>query len=86
VPQAAPVIVWLFCPRNAKVTVLSVDPDTIVGGEPLRPGTYEVIVTIAIKRDTILPLKEILFCHISMRMYYTLAMLSQGPLHGHLAR
>jgi hypothetical protein len=39
----------------AKATVLSVDPDTIVGGEPLGPGTYEVIVIVAIKRDTILP-------------------------------
>ncbi|KAM0830522.1 hypothetical protein ACQ4PT_066140 [Festuca glaucescens] len=39
----------------AKATVLSVDPDTIVGGEPLGPGTYEVIVNVAIKRDTILP-------------------------------
>jgi hypothetical protein len=39
----------------AKATVLSVDPDTIVGGEPLRPGIYEVIVIVAIKRDTILP-------------------------------
>ena len=39
----------------AKETVLSVDPDTIVGGEPLGPGTYEVIVNVAIKRDTILP-------------------------------
>lgn len=39
----------------AQATVLSVDPDTIVGGEPLGPGTYEVIVNVAIKRDTILP-------------------------------
>ncbi|XP_051199238.1 uncharacterized protein [Lolium perenne] len=39
----------------AKATVLSVDPDIIVGGEPLGPGTYEVIVNVAIKRDTILP-------------------------------
>jgi hypothetical protein len=39
----------------AKATVLSVDPHTIVGGEPLGPGTYEVIVNVAIKRDTILP-------------------------------
>jgi hypothetical protein len=39
----------------AKATVLSVDPDTIVGGGPLGPGTYEVIVNVAIKRDTILP-------------------------------
>jgi hypothetical protein len=38
-----------------KATILSVDPDTIVGGEPLGPGTYEVIVNVAIKRDTILP-------------------------------
>uniref|UniRef100_A0ACD5W6G2 Uncharacterized protein n=1 Tax=Avena sativa TaxID=4498 RepID=A0ACD5W6G2_AVESA len=39
----------------AKATVLSVDPDTIVGGEPLGPATYEVIVNVAIKRDAILP-------------------------------
>ncbi|KAM0898137.1 hypothetical protein ACQ4PT_022102 [Festuca glaucescens] len=39
----------------AKATILSVDPDTTVGGEPLGPGTYEVIVNVAIKRDTILP-------------------------------
>jgi hypothetical protein len=38
----------------AKATVLSVDPNTIVGGEPLGPGTYEVIVNVPIKRDTIL--------------------------------
>lgn len=38
----------------AKATVLSVDPDTIVGGEPLGPGIYEVIVNVAIKRDAIL--------------------------------
>jgi hypothetical protein len=39
----------------AKATFLSVDPDTIVGGEPLGPGTYEVIVNVSIKRDNILP-------------------------------
>jgi hypothetical protein len=39
----------------AKAIVLSVDPDTIVGGEPLGPGTYEVFVTVAIKRDTTIP-------------------------------
>lgn len=26
----------------AKATVLSVDPDTLVGGEPLGPATYEM--------------------------------------------
>ncbi|KAK1650158.1 hypothetical protein QYE76_067963 [Lolium multiflorum] len=39
----------------AKATVLSVDPDTLVGGEPLGPATYEVIVTVAIKRGATLP-------------------------------
>ncbi|KAM0901406.1 hypothetical protein ACQ4PT_019962 [Festuca glaucescens] len=39
----------------AKATVLSVDPDTLVGGEPLGPTTYEVIVNVAIKRDATLP-------------------------------
>lgn len=39
----------------AKATVLSVDPATTVGGEPLGPGTYEVIVNVAIKRDALLP-------------------------------
>uniref|UniRef100_A0ACD5W1C7 Uncharacterized protein n=1 Tax=Avena sativa TaxID=4498 RepID=A0ACD5W1C7_AVESA len=39
----------------AKATILSVDPDTVVGGEPLGPATYEVIVNVAIKRDAILP-------------------------------
>jgi len=26
----------------AKATVISIDPDTLVGGEPLGPATYEV--------------------------------------------
>lgn len=39
----------------ARATVLSVDPDTTVGGEALGPGTYEVIVNVAIKRDALLP-------------------------------
>ncbi|KAM0899036.1 hypothetical protein ACQ4PT_021577 [Festuca glaucescens] len=39
----------------AKATVLSVDPDALVGGEPLGPTTYDVIVNVAIKRDATLP-------------------------------
>ena len=35
----------------AKATIISVDPDTIVGGEPLGPATYEVLVNVAIRRD-----------------------------------
>ena len=39
----------------AKATIISTDCDTIVGGEPLGPATYEVIVNVAIKRDATLP-------------------------------
>jgi hypothetical protein len=39
----------------AKATILSIDLDTIVGGEPLRPVTYEVVVNVAIRRDATLP-------------------------------
>ncbi|KAM3271200.1 hypothetical protein ACQJBY_041774 [Aegilops geniculata] len=39
----------------AKATIISVDPDTIVGGEPLGPATYEVIVNVAIRRDAPVP-------------------------------
>jgi hypothetical protein len=39
----------------AKATILSVDPDTIVGREPLGPATYEVVVNVAIRRDATLP-------------------------------
>ena len=39
----------------AKATIISVDPDTIVGGETLGPGTYEVLVNVAIRRDATVP-------------------------------
>jgi hypothetical protein len=39
----------------AKATILSVDPDTVVGGEPLGPAIYEVVVNVAIRRDATLP-------------------------------
>ena len=39
----------------AKATIISVDPDTIVGEEPLGPGTYEVVVNVAIRRDATVP-------------------------------
>ncbi|XP_048538602.1 uncharacterized protein LOC125517443 isoform X2 [Triticum urartu] len=39
----------------AKATIISVDPDTIVGGETLGPGTYEVPVNVAIGRDATVP-------------------------------
>ena len=39
----------------AKATIISVDPDTIVGGEPLGPGTYEVLVNVAIRREATVP-------------------------------
>ena len=32
-----------------------VDPDTIVGEEPLGPATYEVLVNVAIRRDATVP-------------------------------
>ena len=38
----------------AKATIISVDPDTIVGGELLGPATYEV-VNVAIRRDATVP-------------------------------
>ncbi|XP_048554298.1 uncharacterized protein LOC125535282 [Triticum urartu] len=39
----------------AKATIISIDPDTIVGGETLGPGTYEVLVNVAIRRDATVP-------------------------------
>ena len=39
----------------AKATIISVDPDTIVGREPLGPETYEVIVNVPLKKDAVLP-------------------------------
>jgi hypothetical protein len=39
----------------AKATILSIDPDTVVGKEPLGPATYEVVVNVAIRRDAMLP-------------------------------
>ena len=39
----------------AKATIISIDPDTSVGGETLGPDTYEVIVNVPLKKDTILP-------------------------------
>ena len=42
----------------AKATIISVDLDTIVGGEPLGPGTYEVLVNVAIRRDATLPFED----------------------------
>ena len=39
----------------AKATIISVDPDTMVGGEPLGPATYEVLVNVAIRRDATVP-------------------------------
>jgi hypothetical protein len=39
----------------AKATVLSIDPDTVVGGEPLGLATYEVVVNVEIRRDAMLP-------------------------------
>ena len=43
----------------AKATIISVDPDTIVGGETLGPGTYEVLVNVAIRRDAPVPYEYI---------------------------
>ncbi|KAE8771910.1 hypothetical protein D1007_56154 [Hordeum vulgare] len=39
----------------AKATIISVDPHTIVGKEPLGPGTYEVVVNVPIRRDATVP-------------------------------
>lgn len=39
----------------AKATILSTDPDTVVGGEPHGPDTYEVVVNVSIRRDATLP-------------------------------
>jgi hypothetical protein len=36
-------------------TILSIDPDTVVGEEPLDQGTYEVLVNVVTKRDATLP-------------------------------
>jgi hypothetical protein len=55
-------------------TILSIDPDTIIGEEPLGQGTYEVLVNVAIK--------GMLHCRISMLIYDILVLLSQGSLHG----
>ena len=62
----------------AKATIISTDCDTIVGGEPLGPATYEVIVNVAIKRDATLSYQ---YDDLQLSL-----MLSQGPLLGQLAR
>jgi len=36
-------------------TILSIDPDTVVGEERLGQQAYEVLVNVAIKRDATLP-------------------------------
>jgi hypothetical protein len=36
-------------------TILLVDPDSVIGEEPLGQGTYDVLVNVAIKRDAMLP-------------------------------
>ena len=49
----------------AKATIISIDPDTSVGGEPLGPDTYEVIVNVPIKKDAILPYQYDGLCYVS---------------------
>ena len=49
----------------AKATILSIDPDTIVGREPLGPHNYEVIVNVSLKKDAILPYQYDGLCYIS---------------------
>ena len=39
----------------AKATIISIDPDTSVGWETLGTDTYELIVNVPLKKDTILP-------------------------------
>lgn len=39
----------------AKATILSTDPNSIVGGEPLGVQYYEVAVNVVLKRDILLP-------------------------------
>lgn len=39
----------------AKAIILSTDPSTIVGGEPLGVQFYEVVVNVVLKRDALLP-------------------------------
>ncbi|XP_014753358.1 uncharacterized protein LOC100825363 [Brachypodium distachyon] len=39
----------------AKATIISIAEDTIFGGEPLGPENYEVIVNVAIRRESTLP-------------------------------
>ena len=61
-----------------KAMIISVDPDTIVGGELLGPATYEVLVNIAIRRDATVPYE-----------YDGLQIIAHAvirPLRGHLAR
>lgn len=36
-------------------TILSIDPNTVIGEEPIGQVTYEVLVNVAIKRDATLP-------------------------------
>lgn len=45
------------CPETpvAKARILLINEETIVGREPLGPGTYEVLVNVAIRRDASLP-------------------------------
>ena len=39
----------------AKATVISTNPNNVVGGQPLGRYYYEVVVKVVIKRDTVLP-------------------------------
>ena len=55
-----------------------VDPDTIVGEEPLGPATYEVLVNVVIRRDTMVPYEY--------EGLQSIADADTGPLHDHLAR
>jgi hypothetical protein len=47
----------------AKATILSIDPDTVVGGDPLGSATYEV-VNVVIRRDATLPYQYDDLCYI----------------------
>ena len=49
----------------AKATIISIDPDTIVGRDPLGPDTYEVIVNVSLKKDAILPYPYDGLCYVS---------------------
>jgi hypothetical protein len=39
----------------AKATIVSIDPSSLVGGQPLGVEFYEVVVNVVLKRDALLP-------------------------------